>query len=414
MRAPSPWSIATVLVLVLVLTAAGCGKSGSRRSTGTGAHDPLAPVSTQGAAGIATKNTTRLGGEDPATDAAAIARAVYPGLTAQTRPQMVVITDEGDWDASLAAASLGGAPLRAPLLYDDGGKLSDTTAQALQALHPSGAPALAGAQVMRIGKSPATPHGYRVGTVPYAADPATTAAEIERLVELARGGVPRQVIVVSTGAPAALQMPAAGLSAESGAPILFTTAAGVPSATRATLTRLHRPAIYTVDPASIGGASLAELARLGSVTPIGAAGAGASVSPVDNAIAVSRFTDGSFGWGVKDPGHGLVFANETRPLDAPASALLSASGDYGPLLLLENATGLPASLSAYLSDIQPAYSDLPQYRPAHGVYNHGWLIGDERAISDVTQAELDAALEISPSKSSSAGTTEEDAATPVG
>jgi hypothetical protein len=413
MLAPSLRSIATVLALGAAL--AGCGKSGPLRSSGAGARGQLAPVSTQGAAGLATKNTTRLGGPDPATDAAAVARAVYPGLTARTRPQMIVLTDERDWRASLAASALASAPLRAPLLYDDGGTLPDATKQALGALHPTGAPALAGAQVMRIGKTPATPPGYHFGTLPYTADPSTTAGEIERLLELAHGSAPRQVIVLASEAPAALQMPAAGLAAESGAPILFVTAAGVPAATRATLSRLHRPAIYAVDPAAIGSGTLAQLASLGSVTPIGAAqGAGASVSPVDNAIAVSRFTDGSFGWGVKDPGHGLVFANDSRPLDAPASALLSASGDYGPLLTLESATGLPPSLSGYLSNIQPAYSDTPQFRPAHGVYNHGWLIGDERAISAVTQADLDAALESSPRKSSSEEASEEASAAPVG
>ena len=32
----------------------------------------------------------------------------------------------------------------------------------------------------------------------------------------------------------------------------------------------------------------------------------------------------------------------------------------------------------------------------HGAYNHGWLIGDESAISARTQAELDGLLEIAP------------------
>ena len=51
-----------------------------------------------------------------------------------------------------------------------------------------------------------------------------------------------------------------------------------------------------------------------------------------------------------------MFANASRPLDAPAAALLSATGDYGPLLLLEGAYGVPAALARYLCDIQPAYS----------------------------------------------------------
>ena len=34
------------------------------------------------------------------------------------------------------------------------------------------------------------------------------------------------------------------------------------------------------------------------------------------------------------------------------------------------------------------------------VYNHGWLIGDEQAISALAQAELDTVLEIAPRKPS--------------
>ncbi len=91
-----------------------------------------------------------------------------------------------------------------------------------------------------------------------------------------------------------------------------------------------------------------------------------------------------------------MFANAARPLDAPAAALLSATGDYGPLLLLASAAQIPPALAIYLSDIQPAYSSAPQFQPVRGVYNHGWLIGDERAISAITQAEIDSVLEIRP------------------
>jgi hypothetical protein len=34
------------------------------------------------------------------------------------------------------------------------------------------------------------------------------------------------------------------------------------------------------------------------------------------------------------------------------------------------------------------------------VYNHGWLIGDESAVSALAQAELDTVLEIAPRQSS--------------
>jgi len=39
--------------------------------------------------------------------------------------------------------------------------------------------------------------------------------------------------------------------------------------------------------------------------------------------------------------------------------------------------------------------------PVREVYNHGWLIGDESAISARVQAEIDAILEVAPRASSS-------------
>jgi hypothetical protein len=86
----------------------------------------------------------------------------------------------------------------------------------------------------------------------------------------------------------------------------------------------------------------------------------------------------------------LVIANLERPLDAAASALLSASGTYGPLLLTDSAKQLPAPLRAYLLDIQPGY----QSDPVRGVYNHAWLIGDESAVSVTVQTEIDELTEI--------------------
>src|SRR4029077_17250242 len=94
-----------------------------------------------------------------------------------------------------------------------------------------------------------------------------------------------------------------------------------------------------------------------------------------------------------ESGHGLTFVNAARPFDAPAAAIMSATGDYAPLLLLESATRVPPALATYLRDIQPA---APHSQPVKGVYNHGWLIGDECAIPAPTQAEREAMLKIVP------------------
>jgi hypothetical protein len=406
--------------LVLGVALTGCGKSpvsgGAGRSQGV---VRAAGVGAVAISGLATKNTTRLGGAGPVADAAAVALTVDPGLTPATRPGAVVLVDEHDWPAALAAAALASPPLGAPLLYSDGNSLPAISKEALTALRPSGSGLLGGAQVIEIGTT-AAPAGYvtrslsaeaaggeantGTGTGGKAAGvrgagaaddgqgvrSAALAAGIERLVARARGGAPHRVIVIGVDGPPALAMPAAGLAAESGAPILPVDALGIPSATRKALARLHRPTIYVIGPAAaVSQAVLAKLGRFGAVRRIaGEAGA----DPVLNAIAVARFADGAFGWGVEEPGHGLVFAGASRPLDAPAAASLSASGDYGPLLLLERPDRLPPELAKFLSDIQPA---APEGQPARGVYNHGWLIGDEQAIGATTQAEIDTLLEIS-------------------
>jgi hypothetical protein len=401
MRCPSPrLSLAALLTCGALL--AGCGKSAPPTSAG-GALGGAAAPRASGAAGIVTKNTVRMGGADPASDAAAVARLVYPGLTPASRPQAAVLVDERDWPASLAAASLAAAPLGAALLYSDGNALPAASRQALEAIHPLGATAAGGAQVIRIGTSAAVPDGDRTLAVP-GGEPAVVAATIERLVSATRGSPPRQVIVTAADGPPALAMPAAGLSAESGAPILFVTAAGVPAATAAVLAGLHRPTIYLLGPAAVSARALAALARLGPVKSIVGDSSTERDSPVANAIAVSRFADGSFGWGVHEAGHGLVFATASQPLDAPAAAPLSAHGDYAPLLLLESPSSIPPALERYLSDIQPGYSAAAP--PVRGFYNHGWLIGS--SISAAVQAEIDSLLEISPSRAPGKASSEEE------
>jgi hypothetical protein len=401
MRTP-PRMLGALLVLSLALAAAGCGKSGRPQPSGGGPVSKVAPVASGGAVSVVTRNTTRLGGADPATDAAAVARLAYPGLTAATRPQTVVLVNQRDWSAALAASVLASAPLGAPLLYTEGDVLPAVSREALEAMHPAGSQALGGAQVIRVGTSAAVPSGYLARSLPRG-EPAATAAGVLRLLRAADAGrAPREAIVLSAGASRALQMPVAGLAAESGAPILFVTAGGVPAATAAALSGLGRPSIYVIGSAALARGTLHDLGRLGPVTSIPGAGTGVErEGAVSNAISVARFTDGVFGWGIKEPGHGLVFANSARPLDAPASALLSATGDYGPLLLLDAPTQVPPPLATYLADIQPAYTSAPEFRPVRGVYNHGWLLGDERAISAVTQAEIDLMLEITPRKTSS-------------
>ena len=97
---------------------------------------------------------------------------------------------------------------------------------------------------------------------------------------------------------------------------------------------------------------------------------------------------------MRSPGHGYVLLNASRPLDAAAAAPLSGSGDYGPALLVDNPSSLPKPvLNFFLDYATPGYT---QEGPTAAVYNHGWVIGDQSAISVPVQAEMDNLLQAVP------------------
>jgi hypothetical protein len=333
---------------------------------------------------FATKNTTRVGGADPVANAAGVAQAVFPSRSEDTRPPAVVLVDQDDWRAGISAAQLAADPVRSPVLLTEGDELPEATADALEKLQPTGSEEAGDAQVIRIGEV-AEPDDLESTDV--AGDsPAATARAIDRLASAAAGRPSRSVVVASADRPD-FAMPAAGWAAKSGDPVLWTGRDELPPETRAAIQAHKRPRIYVLGPEDvISEAVLTELRKLGSVKRV------SGPDPVSNAIAFARFTDGRFGWGVTDPGHGFVIASARRTLDAAAGAPLSSSGTYGPLLLISEAQALPQALQDYLLDVQPGYTD----DPVRGVYNHGWLMGDEAAISADVQSRVDTLLEIQP------------------
>jgi hypothetical protein len=392
MRRPSH----ALLTLVLLLLVAGCGGGGDdddpspaeRAEQGqpvlgqSGDEEPAGPA--LGFPVFATKNTTRVSGADPVANAAGVAQAVFPSRSQDTRPRSVVLVDQDDWRAGIAASQLMAPPVRAPVLLTEGDELPEATQDALDKLQPTGSDEAGGAQVIRVGDV-AEPEGFKSTDVA-GADPAAVARSIDRLHGAAAGNPSRDVVVASSDRPD-FAMPAAGWAAKSGDPVLWTGRDELPEATRAAIRAHKRPRIYVLGPEEvIGEAVMTQLRKLGSVKRV------SGPDPVTNAIAFARFTDGRFGWGVTDPGHGFVFASLRRTLDAAAGAPLSSSGTYGPLLLLDDAAGLPQAVQDYLLDVQPGYDR----DPVRGVYNHGWLMGDEAAISADVQARIDTLLEIQP------------------
>ncbi|PTL56465.1 cell wall-binding repeat-containing protein [Paraconexibacter algicola] len=377
-------------LLVLALAAAGCGKGDGPATGSTTAAPAVGAKSDEkdaatdlGFPTFATKNTTRVGGGDAPTIAAAVARAVYPGGERGQRPAAVALAPAKDWRVALASASLMAPPVRAPLLLSDGDG-PDVTVEALQALAPTGSAQAGGAQVVRVGDvfRPARLKTTDVG----GRNPAAIARALDAFGRAVRGSDTGRVLVVSSDAPE-YAMPAAAWAAKSGDPILFVTRTAVPAETLAALKTHSKPKIYVLGPSKVIGPAVTKALRAtGTVTRIG------DQDPVTNAIAFARYRDGEFGWGITDPGHGLVFAGTRRPADAGAAAALSASGTYGPLLLLARGDALPKPLEQFLLDIQPGYDR----DPVRGVYNHGWIVGDDQAVETGVQATVDGLLEIAP------------------
>lgn len=389
-----------LLALACALPITGCGRdepdrAGSADAGGApvlgaepgGGAQPGATGSQAADPGLlATKNTSRVPGADPAAIAAGVARAVFPSGSPDSRPAAVALVDRRNWRAALAASVLAGAPLRVPVLYADGpAELPAATRQALADLAPRGLRAAGGAQVVRIGAVPRPP-GLRTTDVA-GADAFALARAVDAFAASARGRTAERVLVVSADLPA-FALPAAAYAAKSGDPVLLVRRDRVPAETRAALRAHGQPAITVLGPpAAVGGGVVRELRRLGTVTRVSGA------DPQRNAIAFARHQDGDAGWGVVDPGHGLVVARADGDPAAPiAAAALSASGTYGPLLLSAGAGALGGPLESFLRDIRPGYTE----DPVRGVYNHGWLVGSAAVLTPGLQARLDSLLEIMP------------------
>ena len=404
--APDGGALVVVAALAAcVSTIAGCGGSTTRfivtTTSASSTPNTASPAAGIGFPVLATKNTTRVSGVNSIANAAGVALAVFPSAAPGTHPTAVTLAPTDDWEAAIAASVLMAPPIRAPILLSGSASLPPATANALGLLAPTSSGPAGGAQVIRVGDVPA-PKGLRgaaiSGTGPY-----VLAAAIDRFQSAAAGKPSPDVVIASADNPA-YAMPAAGWAAESGDPVLFVTASGIPAATAQALQSDQMPHIYVLGPPSvIPDTILTQLRKYGTVARVG------DTDPAANSVAFAVYRDppcavnqpcahvpGSFGWAMRSPGHGYTLINANNTLDAAASAALSGSGSYGPQLLIDDPNTLPQPvLNFFLDYATPGYT---AEGPTAAVYNHGWVIGDPSAISVSVQAEMDSLLEVVPQK----------------
>jgi hypothetical protein len=401
-RKPAPFAlkaiaglVAVAVVFIVAAILGGGGSNGGGPIPGASAPVSGGGGTAQAPAGqaaaeqlgypaFATKNTTRVGGADPASNAAGVALATFPATTPAQRPAAVTLVGEDDWQGAIAASVLMAAPVGAPVLISAPGEVPDPTSAALTALDPQGNATTGGVQAFAIGDV-ATPEELAKVTPVKAGDAAATAVAIEKLRDRLFGTAPEHIVITSAEQPG-FAMPAAAWAARSGDPVLFAGRAKLPPATAAALKLHPKVPVYVLGPSSaISSGVVRQIAKIdGQVHRV------SGKDPVTNAIALARYAGGGFGWNVNDPGHGFVVARSDSPLDAAAAAPLSASGTWGPLLLTDSADTLPTALRGYLLDVKPGYTT----DPTRAFYNHVWVIGDQGAIDVNQQAEIDNLAEL--------------------
>jgi putative cell wall binding repeat protein len=379
--------VALIALLVAVNPFGGGGNGGTRVVTIAVATDNAqqAPVGTLGFPLVATRNTTRISGPDPTDDAAAAALATHPPAPEAAQLEAVSLVPDDDWQAGIAASVLAGPPTRIPVLISQHSAVPDATTQALAQLNPRGGGASGDVAVYSAGGA-SVPSGLKSQEL-HGDSPAEIANSVDQLRQRLVKEEPQHILLVSSS-QAGYAMPAAAWAARSGDPVLFTGPKQVPSATLAALRRHAAATVYILGPESVISKDVVkQVGRVSAtVQRVGATGA------VQNALLFARYSDGSFGWNINDPGHGMELANTDRPLDAAAAASLASSGKWGPLLLTDTTDVLPPELRSFLLDIKPGY----ETDPTRAVYNHIWIMGDATAIGGQVQAETDELAELAP------------------
>ena len=379
-----------LFLALAVVVAVGCSTSDEDTrppQLGVKAEDEQA-AEKLGFPSTATRNTVRVGGSDAVSDAAGVAGALYPATGDSDRPTAVVLVDKDDWTTAVAASVLVGRPIGAPILLSDGSELPAVTKDVLDRLKPKGSDLSKDAQVIRVGPNVARPDGYKTALIE-GDNPFERAAATDRFFSAARAKPSNDVVLYSAD-DAEFAMPAAAWAARSGDAALPVRRDSIPRPIVRALGEHNKPNVFVLGPEKVISEKVVtqlkkrKLAR--DVKRI------EGPNPVENAIAFARYEKGDFGWGVVVPGYNFALASTTRPADAAAAAALATRGVFAPLVLTDDPARLPPKLEEYFLSVQPGYED----DPAQAVYNHAWILGDDKAISVDQQAQLDQLTELIP------------------
>ncbi len=406
-----PWvGLGILLVLILILAAfvayfffdvgadSGDGPITPVDSGSDSIQDPAltgelggVSISSLGFPVVATRNTTRIASGDPVQISIAAALASYPTTGPGTPPNAVTIVNADQWQAGVVAASLSAAPIGSPILLAPSGTLSEEGLAALRQFDPTGSPTTGENRVFAVGKV-APPSDFEVKKVG-GSEPAKLAANVAELKARILSGPPAAFVIVSSEDPE-FASPAATWAARSGDVVLFTGTDEVPQETIDVLkdkANADVPIFVLGPPETVSADALERIDKAGGFVE-----RVSGSDPVTNALEMVRYSSGSFGWNLNDPGHGYTIARADRPMDAIAATALSTGGTWPALLLTDSASTLPQPVADYLLDVKPGYDT----NPTAAVFSHVWIIGDETLVDIDQQAVIDDAVELTPVETS--------------
>lgn len=335
-----------------------------------------------------TKNITRLNEDNPITLSIHVSQMIWPSTHEENQPGTVILAPANNWQYSLAALTLVHHPNDGPILYYDE-EINDDVLNELNRLNPKGNNE--GIEVLAVGELSESERSkltaFEVKTI-NENNPAAFAKMVEEEFSKTIDTVEDAVIIGSMEDSAKeYTLTAANWISHMNESLLYVNSDTIPEETKEALAQREGSAqIYVLGPEEIINQSVvSELEEYGDVVRIEGENA------VSQSIEMASFkdTDTGFGWGITEPGHGLVFASTASPELAIAAAPFAHLGKHAPMIWLDEGE-LTQDLYNYLAQVKPEF----QEDPTEGPYNHGYLLGTFDTISFNTQGILDEKLEI--------------------
>ncbi|MDQ0253461.1 hypothetical protein J2S74_000833 [Evansella vedderi] len=307
------------------------------------------------------------------------------------QPGTIMLAPYENWQLALASLNLVHHPNDGPLLFSDNGTIPEVIFNEIERLDPKGN--VNGIQIMVLGKLNDEEleklADYEVQQITEDT-PAAFAYEIDEIYTNLINNVPNSVIIGSMDDSAKeYTIPAGSWITHMDESLLYVSMDEIPEETIAALEKRGGNAnIYVVGPESVvSGEVFDQLSQFGEVTRIG------GETPAQVSIEFAKFKDEetSFGWGVSNPGHGLVMVSTEIPELAITAAPFAHLGKHAPMVWLEDGR-FTEEMHVYLELLKPIF----EHTPTEGPFNHAYLIGSEELVTHQTQGYLDEMLEIVP------------------